>query len=468
MSASVANAVAFLSALCTLALLYGLGLVVRGVRGERIGDEPRCRRCGFDLSGSEGSERCAECGTGLQSPHAIGHGLRRSRWRPAIVGALLVAFGGAGFLWIAAGRSWTAVAPTRWLAAVEYRWSDPQRRMAISREIGGRIAKGTAPPDAAMPIVRLASAEQTRLARSAETGGPSGPYDEAGLDLAFDAAAAGLLTAAELDALLLDAVDISFAFDPPLRAGEVRPRITVRGTRGTSPTFPSSRLPPLEVEIVAVEVGGRTVHQGGATMSLSPSRGGSGSIGPTLVATDLPAGVHDAIARVALRTDSGERRVERAASVEILAADRVVPRDRIEAALRTLLEEPSLRRRGADGRTIVVSTRHRSGEVELRESVRLVLVDDEGIERDLGYTSVGWRGSADGTTGELHWTFTLPPDAPPSMRRALLRVTDVRVTPGQDGKGIEGFSGWLPLGEPIEIELRLPEEEASRPSSDPS
>jgi hypothetical protein len=339
--------------------------------------------------------------------------------------------------------------------------------MAISREIGGRIARGTNPPDAAMPIVRRVLAEQTRLARSAETGGPSGPYDGAGLDLAFDAAAAGLLTAAELDALLLDAVDVSLAFDPPLRAGEIRPRITVRGTRGTSPAFPSSRLPPLEVEILAIDVGGRTVHRGGATMSISPSRGGSGSIGPTFVTTDLPAGSHQAIARAAIRTPSGERRVERGGSIEILAADRVVPRERIEAALRELLEEPTIRRRGADGRLIVVSARHRAGEVELRESVRLVLIDADGIERDFGYTSFGWRSSPDGTTGELDWIFAMPREVVDSMRRARLRVTEVRVTPGPDGKGIEGFSGLLPLGEPIEIELPLPEIDAPQPSIDP-
>lgn len=462
MSASVA-----VIALALPVFVVGLVLVLRGLLGRRIGEEPRCRRCGFDLTGSEGSERCAECGAALLTPRAIRHGLRRRRWLAAAVGALLVALGGAGFLWLAAGRSWTAVAPTPWLVSVEYRWGDPQRRMAISREIGGRIAKGTIPPDAAMPIVRRVLAEQTRLARSAETGGPSGPYDEAGLDLAFDAAAAGLLTAAEVEALLLDAVDVSFLFDPPLRAGEVRPRIAVRGTRGTSPSFPSSRLPPLEVGIVAIEVGGRAVHQGGATMSLSPSRGGSGSIGPTLVATDLPAGTHEAIARVAIRTGSGERLVERAASVEILAADRVVPRERIASALRTLLEEPTVRRRGADGRTFVVSVRHRAGEVELRESARLVLVDAEGVERDVGYRSVSWRGSADGTTGELSWSFTLPTDMPPSIRRVALRVTDVRVTPGPDGKGIEGLSGWLPLGEPIEIELPLPEIDSAPPSADP-
>ncbi len=69
---------------CLIALL----LLLRGLLGRRVGDEPRCRRCGYNLTGLPG-ERCPECGTEL-SVGRIVIGTRRRRYPSLGVGLALL------------------------------------------------------------------------------------------------------------------------------------------------------------------------------------------------------------------------------------------------------------------------------------------------------------------------------------------------------------------------------------------
>jgi hypothetical protein len=64
--------------------VLGLVLVVRGLAGSIKGDEPRCRKCRFDLSGLEPG-LCPECGASLV-PKAIIYGRRQRRWVMVLVG----------------------------------------------------------------------------------------------------------------------------------------------------------------------------------------------------------------------------------------------------------------------------------------------------------------------------------------------------------------------------------------------
>lgn len=72
------------------ALALGLFLLIRGLRGRSIGDEPRCRRCAYNLTGLE-SDRCPECGVVLTDRTRV-RGLRRRRWVSLIAGILVLIF----------------------------------------------------------------------------------------------------------------------------------------------------------------------------------------------------------------------------------------------------------------------------------------------------------------------------------------------------------------------------------------
>src|ERR1700742_1898581 len=55
-------------------------LSIIGLHGQRVGDHPYCRRCGFDLfNRPETSRQCPECGAPLDRPRAtvVGQGRRR-------------------------------------------------------------------------------------------------------------------------------------------------------------------------------------------------------------------------------------------------------------------------------------------------------------------------------------------------------------------------------------------------------
>lgn len=70
-----------------VALAFGLLLLILGIRGRRIGSEPRCRKCGYILTGST-SQVCSECGRTIDNRGVV-FGARR-RMRVVIVLSLLI------------------------------------------------------------------------------------------------------------------------------------------------------------------------------------------------------------------------------------------------------------------------------------------------------------------------------------------------------------------------------------------
>ena len=106
-------------ALIGLTALAGVALAFLGLRGRVVGDEPRCRRCGFDLRGNPDAANCGECGTGLTRPGATRHGRRVRRPKLAALGlalllpALLV--GGAIGYGTLRGVDWVRRAPAWYL-----------------------------------------------------------------------------------------------------------------------------------------------------------------------------------------------------------------------------------------------------------------------------------------------------------------------------------------------------------------
>lgn len=88
-----------------IAALLGLALAIIGWRGRRIDDHPLCRKCGYDLFGSETAVNCPECGRDLWLPRARRIGHRRKRVPSLALGVLLLlaTLGAGGALgWAAA------------------------------------------------------------------------------------------------------------------------------------------------------------------------------------------------------------------------------------------------------------------------------------------------------------------------------------------------------------------------------
>ena len=84
------NAFLILSALPLLAL--GLLLIKRGFLPRRPGSEPRCRACGYDITGNQ-SGVCPECGADLSPAKAVTSGQGRRRVMAGSLGLLAIAAG---------------------------------------------------------------------------------------------------------------------------------------------------------------------------------------------------------------------------------------------------------------------------------------------------------------------------------------------------------------------------------------
>src|SRR4051812_1242733 len=75
----------------TAAAMLGALLLATGLRGRRVDERPRCRRCGYDLSGRPaGSAVCSECGSDLNVPRAVRIGHRERRPGLVASGAVLL------------------------------------------------------------------------------------------------------------------------------------------------------------------------------------------------------------------------------------------------------------------------------------------------------------------------------------------------------------------------------------------
>ncbi|MFN0135957.1 MAG: hypothetical protein ACKVS9_07535 [Phycisphaerae bacterium] len=89
----------------------GLVLIVVALLRRRRGTAMHCRKCDYDLTGCE-SQRCPECGTGLNARTMIRGARRRGRRRIGAVGLLLICASTSP--WIAAKLSraqWLTIAP---------------------------------------------------------------------------------------------------------------------------------------------------------------------------------------------------------------------------------------------------------------------------------------------------------------------------------------------------------------------
>ncbi|MCH8260500.1 MAG: hypothetical protein IIC46_09875, partial [Planctomycetes bacterium] len=70
--------------------LFGLLLLVLGVRGKRIDDHPLCRKCKYDLVGTaQLPTKCPECGSELSKNRATRIGNRKHRHSMLVAGLII-------------------------------------------------------------------------------------------------------------------------------------------------------------------------------------------------------------------------------------------------------------------------------------------------------------------------------------------------------------------------------------------
>jgi hypothetical protein len=161
------NTIIFLIFLLPLGL--AATLIVRGVRGYRVGDHPVCSRCGFDLFGQPtGTVICGECGRSLAVPRSvlIGHHQRRPTFIAAGLVILLPMLFAAGTMaWGEIhAKSWLNYAPTRlvlWRATS----STPSIQASAMDELKTRLVAGVIGANDAQRIADAALISQADLAK---------------------------------------------------------------------------------------------------------------------------------------------------------------------------------------------------------------------------------------------------------------------------------------------------------------
>ncbi|MCC7294086.1 MAG: hypothetical protein IT449_18650 [Phycisphaerales bacterium] len=151
--------------LTVLAALFlaGLVLLIRGLRGRRIGTDPHCRKCRYNLTGLT-SDKCPECGTSLGSTTVlIG---RPSRRRRALGGGCVLMLASLsvpaylGYKRLRAINPYPCY-PTSWLIDAASRDVNP-----ALKELVARVQAQSVPDAALRRLVAAALDKQSRAARS--------------------------------------------------------------------------------------------------------------------------------------------------------------------------------------------------------------------------------------------------------------------------------------------------------------
>lgn len=291
----------------------GMGLLWIGIWPRRRGAEPRCRGCGYNLTGIE-SERCPECGRVLGA-NAIVHGTRRRRpWRIGI-GVLLLLLAGGATVPNLVQIDWYAHKPAGWVlsdlnnpATFDRAWRELQRRYGAGKLRDRHVRK----------LVAFALAEQ---------GQPWGAGIRSSVvDVLGTCHRAGDLTAAEEQQFLSQATCQKLEVRSPVVVGDAIPLYVWHDTR----------LPGADywVQMATREnyVDGTPQGARNRGSSYAAGLGGGGGSGGRL--DPRPAGRHLLRVDVLLRVYRGPLGDENAAT---LLLETTQP---LEAPFEVLAEEP--------------------------------------------------------------------------------------------------------------------------------
>jgi hypothetical protein len=137
----------------TLVLLFFAGaLVVRGLFGKRIGEDPHCRRCNYNLTGLA-AERCPECGTAFsERTVALGRWVRGWDFYLSALLVIVIWLTTSDFIYQVRAVYWYGYAPTRFVV----RDAEAGDERGI-RELLWRIRRGSLSDDQFRTVAKLAT-----------------------------------------------------------------------------------------------------------------------------------------------------------------------------------------------------------------------------------------------------------------------------------------------------------------------
>jgi len=246
--------------------IMGLALAGAGWRGQRIGDHPVCRKCGFDLFGLPGDQaRCPECGGDLAARGAIVRGHRQRRMGLVYSGvALLLLF---AVIVVAAAREsynrvdWQRAKPVAWLA-----WEARGGSASAWKELERRVIAGRVSKERVVALTDHALAWQKDLTRRWEPA--VGDFVEA---------ARHTITEEQWRTYAIQVPQVSLLFRAKVRRGDPLPAVIVftpsRGGRTGQLSMRFERI--LETDDPLIDVS-QLARGGGYSQS---SLGGSGTSG---------------------------------------------------------------------------------------------------------------------------------------------------------------------------------------------
>jgi hypothetical protein len=305
---------------------FGAFVLIRGLRGRVIGDDPHCRTCRFNLRGRDpSSTRCPECGTEL-TPASVRVGLRQRRPVMIVVGISVFS---AGFsvlalagIRAATAKDWTPWKPTSWLLA-DLDSATPAARTLATNELARRAAAPGASQAKVDAII------DGLLARQAD---PTRPWTQSYGSIIDKAALANRVDRQRLERYLKQGVSGRLTLKPRLRRGQ---GMSIELDLKLDRFGPDRRLRGTW-HADAVTVGGQTLvepkwasHSAG-NEELSWSIGYiSGVDGRTWKGMTVPDGVHQARTSVAMKIEMlkpvaigpVEHAVPLSTSVELVPAD---------------------------------------------------------------------------------------------------------------------------------------------------
>lgn len=190
-------------------LVAGCFLFIYGLRGRRIGNEPRCRKCAYNLTGLT-SGQCPECGSTTSGENVV-IGTSRRRWRVLIAGLVLLSMSSTWFgvevYRKAKVANWYAYLPT--FVVIQRARADVPPAIA---ELARRYRTRTVGHEPVVELIPVALARQAAKPRT--------PVASRWTDFLAAAEAAGVLTEAQRERFFDQIVSVSIEFRPKVRQGE--------------------------------------------------------------------------------------------------------------------------------------------------------------------------------------------------------------------------------------------------------